>query len=114
MIAIRKSLLTFLAVALLSAGATLTQAQRQTYRGTNRSVRQLLLRIENRTDIFRNSINTQNQGRVYGGQNLNTLVEDLDQAVVQLRERFDSRQSTTADAQEVLNRAALIDRLITN
>jgi hypothetical protein len=113
MIAIRKTLVAFLALVVLSAGATLAQAQRQTYRGTARSVRQLILRIENRTDIFRNSVNARNQ-RVYGGENLNTLVEDLDRAVVQLRERFDSRQSTAADAQEVLNRAALIDRLITN
>lgn len=114
MIAIRKTLVAFLAVVILSAGATLTQAQRQTYRGTSRAVRQLILRIENRTDIFRNSLSAQNQNRVYGGQNLNTLVEDLDQAVVQLRERIDARQSTAADAQEVLNRAAMIDRLITN
>jgi uncharacterized membrane protein len=114
MIAIRKTLVAFLAVMVLSAGATLTQAQRQTYRGTYRSVRQLILRIETSTDTFRNSINARNQSRVYGGENLNTLVDDLDQAVVQLRERFDSRQSTRADAQEVLNRAALVDRLITN
>jgi len=114
MIAIRKTLVAFLAVVILSAGATLTQAQRQTYRGTARAARQLILRIENRTDIFRNSLNAQNQNRVYGGENLNTLVDDLDRAVVQLRERFDRRQSTAADAQEVLNRAAMIDRLITN
>ena len=114
MIAIRKTLVAFLAVVILSAGATLTQAQRQTYRGTARAVRQLILRIDNHTDIFRNSLNAQNQNRVYGGENLNTLVDDLDRAVVQLRQRFDSRQSTAADAQEVLNRAAMIDRLITN
>lgn len=114
MIAIRKTILGVLAVLVLSAGATVTQAQRQTYRGTSRTVRQLILRIENRTDVFRNSINAQNQSRIYGGDNLDTMIDDLDQAVVQLRERFDSRQSTAADAQEVLNRAALIDRFITN
>src|SRR5882724_3052835 len=115
MIAIRKTVVALLAVMVLAAGATLTQAQRQTYRGTSRSVRTLILRIENRTNAFRNTINTQNQRRVYGGgENLNTLADDLDRAVVQLRERFDRRQSTTADAQEVLNGAALIDRLITN
>ncbi|HEY3038234.1 MAG TPA: YMGG-like glycine zipper-containing protein [Pyrinomonadaceae bacterium] len=114
MIGIRKALLAFLVVVLVSAGATLTQAQRQTYRGTARSVRQLILRIENRTDTFRNSISAQNSSRVYGRSgDLNNLVNDLDSAVVQLRERFDQRQSTAADVQEVLNRAALIDRLIT-
>lgn len=114
--AIRKTLLAFLAVVVLSAGATLTQAQRQTYRGTARSVRQLILRIDNRTDIFRNAINAQNQSRVYttNGENLNNLVDDLDRAVLQLRERFDRRQSTATDAQDVLNRAALIDRFMTD
>jgi len=114
MITIRKTLVAFLAVVVLSAGATLIQAQRQTYQGTNRSVRQLILRIENRTDIFRNSLNAQTQSRVYGSgtENLNNLVQDLETAVSQLRERFDRRQSTAADAQEVLNRAALIDRVI--
>ncbi len=114
--AIRKTLVAFLAVILLAAGSTLTQAQLQTYRGTTRSVRQLILRIENRTDIFRNTINAQNQSRIYttGGANLNNLINDLDRAVVQLRQRFDRRQSTAADAQDVLDHAALIDRFITD
>ena len=113
MIAIRKTLVGFLAVLVLSAGATLTQAQRQTYRGTTRSVRQLIMRIESRTNILRNSLNAQNQTGVYGArvdQNLNNLVQDLDTAVIQLRERFDRRESTSVDAQAVLNRAALLDR----
>ncbi len=116
MISIKKSLMSFLAVILLAAGTTLTQAQGQTYRGTTRSVRQLILRIENSTDVFRNTINAQNQTRIYttGGTNLNNLVDDLDRAVVQLRDRFDRRQSTAADAQDVLNRSALIDRFITD
>jgi hypothetical protein len=116
MIAIRKPLIALLAFVVLSAGATLTEAQRQTYRGTTRVVRQLILRIENRTDVFRNTLSAQNQTRIYGtgGADVNVLVQDLDTAVVQLRERFDQRQSTAADAREVLNRAALIDRLITN
>lgn len=113
MIVIRKTLFAFLAVIVLSAGSALTQAQRQTYRGTFRSVRQLILRIENRTDTFRNSVNAVDQSRVYGtGEDLNTLVQDLDSVVNRLRERFDSRQSTAADVQEVLNHAAPIDRFM--
>ncbi|MDQ2977473.1 MAG: YMGG-like glycine zipper-containing protein [Acidobacteriota bacterium] len=113
MIAIRKTLVGFLAVLVLSAGATLTQAQRQTYRGTTRSVRQLIMRIESRINILRNSLNAQNQTGVYGArvdQSLNNLVQDLDTSVIQLRDRFDRRESTSADAQEVLNRAAQVDR----
>jgi hypothetical protein len=114
MIIVRKALVALLAVVLLSAGATLTQAQRQSYRGTYRSVRQLILRIENRTDLFRNSLNAQSQSRIYGGrENLDNLAQDLATSVEQLRDRFDRRVSTAADAQDVLNRAALIDRLVT-
>ena len=120
MIAFRKTLVAFLAAMVLSAGAVVaqaqvTQAQRQTYRGTTASVRQLILRIKNGTDVFQNNLNASNQGRTYGnsGQNVISLAEDLDRAVVQLQERFDRRQSTAADAQEVLNRAALVDSLIT-
>jgi len=113
MIALKKPLLAFLALVVLSAGATLAQAQRQTYRGTARSVRQLILRIENRSDILRNTLNAQNQSRIYAGGDVNVLVQDLDMAIVRLHQRFDQRQSTATDAQEVLNRAALVDRILT-
>ena len=111
---VRKTLVAFLAVVVLSTGATLTQAQRQTYRGTFRSVRQLILRIENRTDLFRNSL-AQYQSRVsgtVGDADLGNSVQELERAVTQLRERFDRREATTADVQDVLNRAALVDRFV--
>src|SRR4029079_18479302 len=115
MIEIKKRLLATLALVVVVAGGTLSQAQAQTYRGTNRAVRQLILRIENRTDVLRNTLNAQNQTRIYGNgrENINTLVADLDTAVNQLRQNFDQRRSTAADAQEVLNRAALVDRFLT-
>lgn len=115
MIATRKILIVLLAAVVLSAGAAVTQAQRQTYRGTTTSVRQLILRIKNGTDVFQNNLSAMNQGRIYGtsGQNMINLAEDLDRAVVQLQERFNRRQSTAADAQEVLSRAAVIDQFMT-
>ncbi len=111
--AFRKPLVALIALVVLSAGATF--AQTQTYRGTFRSMRQLILRIENRTDVFRNTLNSQSQARIYGntGERLDVLAQDLDTAITQLRTRFDQRQSSTADAQEVLNRAALVDRFMT-
>lgn len=111
---VRKTFVALLAMTLLSASAAFAQAQRQAYRGTFRTVRQLILRVDNRTDIFRNSVNTQGQGRVYGtGSNdMVTLANDLGEAVDQLRNRFDRRVATTSDAQEVLNRAAIIDQSI--
>ena len=113
MIAIRKSLLMILAVVALSAGASLTQAQRETYRGNSRALRQLILRLENHTDVFRNSLNAQTRINSVRGETLNNLVQDLDTAVLQLRQSFDRRTATAADAQEVLNRGALIDRAMT-
>jgi hypothetical protein len=116
MIVIKKRLAAFLAVAVLSVGATLAVAQRTTtYRGTNRVVRQLIVRIETNTVLMRNTLNSQTQGRINrtNRDELNNLVQDLNVAVVQLRQRFDRGQSTAADAQEVLNRAARIDDAMT-
>src|SRR4030095_5639664 len=112
MIAIKKSFVMLLAVVVLSAGASLTQAQRETYPGNSPALRQLILRIETRTDAFRNSLNAQTRINTVRGETLDSLAQDLDTAVVQLRQRFDRRTATAGDAQEVLNRAALIDRFM--
>ena len=114
MIEIKRRLVTLLALVVVAWAGALTQAQAQTYRGTTSAMRQLILRIENRTDVLRNTLNAQNQTRTYGtgAENINTLVQDLDTAVGQLRQNFDQRRSTTADVQEVLNRAAVIDQVI--
>lgn len=108
---LRKTVLTFFAVVVLAAGAALTQAQRQTYQGTFRSVQQLITRIDNRTDLLRTSINSQSERRVYGtsGQDVNNLVNDLDRSLEVLRLRFNRRISTATDAQAVLQSAALIE-----
>lgn len=108
---VRKTLVAFLAIVLLSGGATQAQAQRQSYRGTYRSVRQLILRLENRTELLRSSLN---QSTVYrgGGANVEGLLQDLKIAVAQLRERFERRAASAPDAQEVLNRAAQTEQLV--
>jgi hypothetical protein len=113
MIAIKKSFVMLLAVVVLAAGASLTQAQRETYRGNSRALRQLILRIETRTDAFRNSLNAQTRINTVRGETLDNLAQDLNTAVVQLHQRLDRRTATAGDAQEVLNRAALIDRAMT-
>ena len=112
MIAIKRRFVMLLAVVVLSAGASLTQGQRETY-GNSRALRQLILRIETRTDAFRNSLNTQTRISTVRGETLDNLAQDLNTAVVQLRQRIDRRTATAGDAQEVLNRAALIDRAMT-
>jgi hypothetical protein len=117
MIVFKRTLTALLAVAVLSVGATLAVAQRTTtYRGPNRVVRQLIVRIETNTAAMRNTLNPQTQSRINrtNRDELNNLVRDLNAAVVQLRQRFDRGQSTAADAQEVLNRAARIDDVMTS
>ncbi len=72
-----------------------------------------MLRIENHTDAFRNSLNARARTNTARVETLDNLTQDLDTAVVELRQRIDRRTATASDAQEVLNRAALIDRALT-
>lgn len=91
------------------------QAQRRATSGTNPSVRQIVLRIENRTNLFRNSVRVwsqRNSTQVYGNEDINLFVRDFDDSVRTLRDRVDRRQATSADAQEVLNRAARVDQFM--
>ena len=58
MIMLRKTLVAIFAVTLLSAGASVTQAQNQDYRGTFRTVRQLVVRLDNRASLFSNKVDS--------------------------------------------------------
>jgi outer membrane lipoprotein SlyB len=88
----------------------------QPYRVTEREVNQLLRRIENRADRFKNSLGRAlDRSRLDNTRredNINQLVADFEQATNQLRERFNNRTSTTSDVQMVLDRAAWIDRFM--
>ena len=103
-------------ILLLVLGTTAIEAQTQPYRGTLRSVRQLILRIENRSVVFQNNLNSSlvrnplNRSRAE--DNITNFASDFDNAVRQLRDRFDRRESTAADVQEVLNRASSIDNFL--
>ena len=77
------------------------QTQRRVYRGTNQSVRQLILRIENRSNLLRNSVQAwseRNTAQTYGSnEDINLLVRDFDDSVRRLHARFDQRQATAMD-----------------
>src|SRR6059036_1932178 len=102
-------------LALFAAVGIDAQTQR-TYRGTFQSVRQLILRIENRTVAFHNNLDGSlartsiNNSRAE--DNITSFVGDIDDAVHRLRANFDRRQSTASDAQEVLDRASFIDNFL--
>jgi len=95
--------------------AAMAQAQTRVYRRTNQTVRRLVVRIENRSTVFTNSIQDwarENSNATYSpaaGEDIDVFARDFDESVQRLRVRFDARQSTSADAQDVLNRAARID-----
>lgn len=115
MIVVRKTLIAIVAVILLSAGASLTQAQGQDYRGTFRTVRQLILKIDNRAGVFGNNMRTALASDTYGNnreENIGNLVQEFDDAASHLRGQFDNRRSTTLQAQEVLNIGSRIDRFM--
>ncbi len=115
MIMVGKTLVAIFAVILLSAGASLTQAQGQGYRGTFRSVRQLIVRIDNRASVFGNNVRTALASNTNGTnreENIDNLVQQFDDAASRLRVQFDSRQSTTLQAQELLNIGSRIDRVM--
>lgn len=81
----------------------------QPYRGTTASTRQVILRLENRANLFRNSVATWS-GRAYtSNQEINVTARDFNNSVRRLRDRFDRRQATTMEVQDVLTRAARID-----
>jgi YmgG-like glycine-zipper protein len=108
-----KRIVPVLILLVLGAGAE-AQAQR-TYQGTFQSVRQLILRIENRTNRFRADLDSGlNTGSINSRSenNINSFVSEFDDAVRRLHERFDRRQSTAADVQAVLTPAAQIDSFL--
>lgn len=111
----RRLISTTLSTICLLLIAMLAQAQTRVYRGTYQSVRRLIVRIENRSTIFTNSVQdwaSRNVSDTYSpaaGEDIDLFVRDFDESVQRLRERFDARQSTDADVQDVLNRASRID-----
>src|SRR5688500_13115667 len=96
-------------------GAAGAQNQRP-YRTDDRTVQQLIQRIETRADNFRVSLGSALENSRLDNtrreDNINQLVSDFEQATNQLRDRFNNRESTTSDVQTVLDRAARIDRFM--
>jgi hypothetical protein len=101
---------------LVMLGTLSVQAQLQgSYRGTFQSVRQLIVRIENRSGRFSANLNASlstNGINNRAEDNITGFASEFDVAVRRLRARFDSRQATTNDVQDVLNSGARIDNFL--
>lgn len=104
-------------VVLLSGIATIAQAQYQRpYYANDRTVQQLIRRIETRTNNFKVSLDRAlDRSRLDDTRredNINQLVSGFEQATNQLRDRFNARRSAISDVQMVLDRAAWIDNFM--
>ncbi|HEX9961532.1 MAG TPA: hypothetical protein VGB00_11400, partial [Pyrinomonadaceae bacterium] len=92
------------------------QGQLRPYRVNDRQVQVLINRIETGTDTFRRQVDRNlDRGTMNGTRTEDTLtsyVTDFENATDSLRRRFDARTSTTADVQEVLNRASMIENFV--
>ena len=94
-----------------------TDSTNTPYRVTNNQVLVVINRLETSTDSFRRQIE-----RVYGYRNndsqlkeqIISYVNDFENSTDNLKNNFASRRSTTGDAEEVLNRAALIENFMRN
>lgn len=87
------------------------------YRIGDRQLDALIRRIENGTDRFRTDMGTALDRSTYNGtraqDNINQFVRDFENATDQLRSRFNSRNSATADVESVLRQATYIDDFMT-
>ena len=101
-----------LVVAMASIGVS-AQTQRRPYRNNDFQKRQIIQRIETRTETFRNSLNSAlNNGGVGSTRaqsNIEQFVNDFSDAVRILHDHLDRRTANSTDAQTVLNRATRID-----
>src|SRR5919199_6810214 len=111
----RMQYLLMTALVLALSGLAITASAQRPYRN-DRAVRQILNRIDNRTNQFRDSLDAAlDRSRIDGTRredNINQFVTDFDNAVESLRSRFNSRTETTTDVEAVLNIATRIDRFM--
>lgn len=109
------ALLAALTITSIGTGLSVS-AQQRSFRVTPQEVDQLLRRIEVRSSQFRQSMTgALDQSRIDGTRqedNINELVRNFEVSVATLRERFRQRRDVATDVNEVLNKAAFIDRFM--
>jgi cytochrome c556 len=101
----------------LAGFATIAQAQRP-YRLSESDLKQLIDRLEQHSDQFRKSLDSSLDRSSLDGSRaedrINDFVKEFEAATDRLKDRFDDNQSASATVQEVLDRAARIDRFMAN
>jgi hypothetical protein len=112
---IKRTVSLALVLALTSAGL-FAQTQRRGTRMRDNETRTIIHSLEDHTNQFRSTLDTTlDQSRIDGTRaedNINTFVSDFQDAVHRLHERFDNRQATNTDVQDVLNRSTRINNFL--
>jgi hypothetical protein len=89
------------------------EAQRGTSRASDQQLEELLRSVQTRTDTFRGSLEQAiDHHQINGTQaedRIDQSVKDFDRVSEQLRDRVAGRRSSTADVEEVLKRASVVD-----
>lgn len=110
--AIRKTIFTTFLLALVTAGlATTGMAQ---YGANDASVRDVVRRIQTRTDSLQRAVQNAADRNNYRVDDINRLILDFESSLNQLDRRLGTRRTATSDAQAVLDRAAQIDNFFVN
>lgn len=96
-----------------AAGSPVAEAN---YRLNDKEVEQIIHRIEKQSDQFRNSLDAAlDHSRIDGTRredDINAFVKAFYEETKRFHDRFDSRKSTAADVQSVLDRADSIDQFV--
>lgn len=109
-----KQLYYFAFIALVVAlGGSAAFAQTRSYRVSDRQVQTVLNRIETGTGAFRQNIErayeNDDRNSQFLGKGINSYVADFENATKALKTNLAERDSTSADVEEVLNRADYIN-----
>lgn len=109
--ALALSVFCFTAVGNLNA-----QQTRRPYTTTDSQIQTLLGRIQSRTDTFKSdfsrALDTSRMNNTDAEDAANNYVADFENATDSLKQNFNSRSSSRSDVEEVLNRAAVINRFV--
>ncbi len=113
-----KTLTTALLLAVVNFGITTAVLAQRQYRETEATIRDLLQRVENRSDTLRRDVEyAVDQTRINGTareDEINRLIRDFENTTDQLRTRFENRRSTSADVRLMLDRAAQLNQFFIN
>ncbi len=88
------------------------------YRVSDNSVKNLLMRIETNTDVFKrrldNALDRSAVNNTDSEDNINSYIKEFENSTDRLKHRFDDNESVAADVENVLTRAASINMFMKN